>query len=73
MVYAYIYIFFFRVFSILGYCKILNIVLCAMQCILVVYLFIYSSVGLLISNLPPSPLAIVSLCPMSVSLFLFCK
>ena len=47
---VYIYIFFFRFFSIIGYYKILNIVPCARQEGLVAYLFIYSSVYLLIPN-----------------------
>ena len=37
--YMYVYIFFFRVFSIIGYYKILNIVPCAIKKVLVVYLF----------------------------------
>ena len=40
-------IFFFRFFSMIGYDQILNLVLCAVQQILVVYLF-YSGVYLLI-------------------------
>ena len=35
----YVYIYFFRFFSIIAYYKILNIVPCAMQLVLVVYLF----------------------------------
>ena len=38
-IYIYAYIFFFRFFSIIGYYKILNIVPCAIQQVLVVYLF----------------------------------
>ena len=41
------YIFFFRVFSIIGYYKILNKVLCAIQKVLVGYLRLYSSVSIL--------------------------
>ena len=40
--YTYMYIFFFRFFSIIGYYRILSIVPCAIQWVLVVY-FIYSS------------------------------
>ena len=37
--YIYSYIIFFKFFSIIGYNKIFNIVLCAVQSVLVVYLF----------------------------------
>ena len=47
--FIYIYIFFFilHIFSSIGYYKILNIVSCAIQCILIVY-FVYSRVYTLI-------------------------
>ena len=38
-VYIYMYLFFFRFFSIISYYKILSIILCALQLVLVVYLF----------------------------------
>ena len=69
VIHIYIYIFFFRYFSIIGYYKILNtlIVPCAMQQVLVVYHSIYNSLHLLVSNsqfippLLPSPLVTTSL------------
>ena len=47
---SFIYIFFFRFFTITDYYKILSIVLCALQWVLAAYYFIYSSVYLLIPN-----------------------
>ena len=46
---VYIYMFFFRSFFIIGSYKILNIVPCAIQDVLVVY-FIYNSMHMLIPN-----------------------
>ena len=56
MIQLYIYIFFFRSFSIIGYYKILNIVPCAIQQVLVVYLFYVQqcvSVNPKLLNYPP--------------------
>ena len=39
VIHMYTYLFFFRFFSIIGYYKILNVVPCALQSVLVVYLF----------------------------------
>ena len=52
LLYIHVYIFFSRFFSIIGYCKILDIVLCAMQWVLFVFLFyfVHSSMYLFISN-----------------------
>ena len=77
-VYIYRYIFFFRLLSIIGYYKILNIVPCAIQQALVVYLFyiqqcVSANPKLLIYPSPPFPLVTISLFSMSVNLFLFCK
>ena len=47
-IYLYLYLFFFRFFSIIGYYKILNIVSCAIQLVLVVYLFYIQKYMLLI-------------------------
>ena len=68
-----IQIYFFRFCSLIGYYKILNIVPCAIQQVLVVYQFIYGCVYTLI---PTSYFFLFPLCPlvtmaMSVSLFLF--
>ena len=58
----YTYIFFYKFFSIIGYYKILNIVPCAIQEILVAY-FVYSGVYLLTLNsqFTPSPLPLVTI------------
>ena len=70
---VYIYLYIFRLFSIIGYYKMLNIVPCAIQ-IFAIYL-ICSSVYML-SQIPnlfllyPFPLGNVSLFSMSVNLFL---
>ena len=48
--YMYVCIIFFRFFSLIGYFKILGRVSCAIQQDLVVYLFIYSSVYMLIPH-----------------------
>ena len=70
--------FFFIFFSTMAYPRILNIVPCAIQWDLVVYLsYIYNSLLLLTPNshpFPPptcSPLAATNLFSVSVSLFLF--
>ena len=71
-----IYIYsFFRLFSLIGSYKVLNIVLCAMQQVLVGYLFrvqlyVYVNIKLLF-YLPPFPLVTISLFSMPVGLFLF--
>ena len=49
--YVYLYIFFFRFFSIIGYCKIVNIAPCTIQQVLDInLLYICISVYLLIPN-----------------------
>ena len=74
-----IYIFFSRFFSLIGYYKILGIVPCAIQQVLVVHLFyiqqcVYVNPKFPIYPSPPfSPLVTISLFSMSVSLFLFCR
>ena len=77
-IYTYIclYIFFFRFFSTLGYYKKLSIVPCAIQQVLVGYLFyiqqcVYFNTNLLIYPSLPSPLVTVSLFCMSLSHFCF--
>ena len=75
----YTHMLFFRFFSIIDYYKILSIVPCAIQLILVIHLSyiqqcIYGNLIFLIYPcLPLFPLVIVSLSSRSVSLFLFCK
>ena len=65
-------------FSILGYYKILHIILCAIQQVLVVYLFYILSMYLLIvaPNYPLPTLSFLvtlTLFSASVTVFLFCK
>ena len=74
-IYIYTNLLFFRFCSLIGYYKILNIVPCAIQQVLVVYQFIYGCVYTLI---PTFYFFLFPLCPlvtiaMSVSLFLFYK
>ena len=72
-------IFFFRLFSLIGYYKILSIVPCARVGSFLVTCVIYSSVYLLIPNsqfiplIPPSPFITVNLFSVTVGLFLLFK
>ena len=72
--------FFFRFFSVIGYCKILSIFPYGIQQVLIVYLFymqwcVYVNPQLVmhLSTSPLSPLVIIGLFSMSMSLFLLCK
>ena len=71
---------FFFFFSVINYYKILNRVPCAIQWVLVGYLFymwLFASINpqllIYLPHPPSSPLVTVSLFSTSVSLFLFCK
>ena len=79
VIYTYmdIYMFFFKLFSTIGYDMILNIVLCALQLALFI-LFLYLAACICYSQTPNlsfshSPLVTLSLFSMSVSLYVFCK
>ena len=82
-IHIFIYLFFFRFFSLIGYYKIWSRVLVLYSMSLLVIYFIYSSVYMLIPHSSfthphphpprPPPLVTISLLSMSVGLFLFCK
>ena len=66
------YMFFFRFFSIVGYYKILNIVPCAIQLVLVVYFIVVCICYSQACNLSISLLGNTKF-SVFVNLFLFCK
>ena len=76
--YIFLYIYYFFIFfSIIVYCRVWDIVSCAIHRTLLFTPSIHDGLHLLTSNShfipspPPSPLATMSLLSMSVSLFLF--
>ena len=76
--YIYVYPLFFRFPSHLGHHRALSIVPCAIQQVLISYLFCIQQHICIIPNLPihptlPSPLVTISLFSTSVTLFLRCK
>ena len=78
MIHLYIYLFFFRFFPHINYCRILSRVLYVIQYVLVDYLFhlyycVYVNPKLLIYSPYLSPLVTMSLFLKYVSLFLFYK
>ena len=68
---------FCRLYSIIGYCKIMGTILCGIQYMLVVYLFYIwkrvsvNSIPLICPSPSLSPLVPMSLFPSSLSAFLF--
>ena len=76
--YIYIYLLFFRFYSHIGHYRVLSRVACAIQQVLISYLFYIQQCVFVNPNLPiypisSSPLVTISLFSTSVTLFLFCK